>query len=166
MTWYLAAGVTFLLVCLQTMVLPRASVLGARPDLVVVAAIAWALVRNGDEAFVWGLAGGLFVDLFSAAPLGASVAALCVVVRLAGALAPTLRRFRSTLPFLLIPAGVALYHLLWTLLLAIAGHPVSWVGLAVALPAILLVDAFAAIPVYATLRLISWQLRPLAWQSP
>lgn len=68
-----------LLAVLQTSLVSQLRLLEGRPDLVLLAVVAWALTGRGHEAMILGFAGGLFLDAFSAVPLGVSSAALVIV---------------------------------------------------------------------------------------
>ena len=50
--------------------------LGVHFDLVLVAVICWTALRRFEDGLVWAVLGGLGLDLFSALPIGTSVAAL------------------------------------------------------------------------------------------
>lgn len=60
--------------------LPHVSILGGRPDLVMLIVAAWALNATLEESVVWAFSGGICKDLLSAAPIGTSVVGLVVLV--------------------------------------------------------------------------------------
>jgi rod shape-determining protein MreD len=110
----------------QTVLLSRVNLWGARPDLMLLVVLVWAVVRGVDEGLVWGFVGGLILDLFSGGPLGATVLALLSVVFLAGQ--PWGQGLSSPVARLLLPAliGVIVYHLVLLLVLGWTGHAVDW----------------------------------------
>jgi rod shape-determining protein MreD len=110
----------------QTVLLSRIDVWGARPELMLLVVLIWAVVRGVDEGLVWGFIGGLIVDLLSGGPMGATVLALLSVVFLAGQ--PWGQGLSSQVARLLLPAvvGVVVYHLVLLLALAWAGRAVDW----------------------------------------
>jgi len=112
----------------QTVVLSRVSLWGARPDLMLVAVLVWAVVRGVDEALVWGFIGGLIVDLLSGGPLGANVLALVAVAFVAGQ--PVGQGIGSPLVRLVLLAlpSVIVYHLVLLAVLAYTGRAVDWGG--------------------------------------
>jgi rod shape-determining protein MreD len=65
-----------LLAVLQATVFGQFRLLDGAPDLILLAVVAWALTGQKVQAMVFGLAGGLMLDLFSGIPLGATSIAL------------------------------------------------------------------------------------------
>ena len=116
-----AAIVILLLAMLETSVLP--AVLGTlpRPNLVLVAASAWAALR-GDEGFVWALGGGILLDLFSSVPFGAHTAGLI----LGNVLAALLNRLPLPAEFFRVTNWVAVttivFHSVALIVLTLAGR--------------------------------------------
>jgi rod shape-determining protein MreD len=106
--------------------MPRLSVLGGRPNLIILAVIAWALRRGSAEGAVWGFMGGLLLDLFSGGPLGAMSLSLLVIGSVAG------RRWgqqlgSTFLQIVLLALGLCFaYHVLLLLILGWTGVPVYW----------------------------------------
>jgi rod shape-determining protein MreD len=125
---------------LQSVLLSRVDLLGARPDLMFLVILTWAVARDVDEGLVWGFIGGLLIDLRSGGPLGATALALVVVAFLAGQ--PWGRGLGSQVVrlVLLALAGGLVYHLIVVLALAVVGHTVYWGFslLHVAVPSVLL----------------------------
>ena len=68
-----------LLAILQSAVVSQLRLADGQADLVLVVVVAWALTGRSQEAMVLGLAGGLFLDLLSALPLGSTALALVLV---------------------------------------------------------------------------------------
>jgi len=111
---------------LQSVLLSRVNLWGARPDLMSLVVLVWAVVRSVDEGLMWGFVGGLIVDLLSGGPLGATPLALLAVAFLAGQ--PWGRGIGSPVARLLLLAflGVVVYHLVLLIVLAWTGHTVDW----------------------------------------
>ena len=125
---------------IQSVLLSRVNIWGARPDLMFLVVLSWAIVRGVDEGLVWGFIGGLIVDLLSGGPLGVSMLALLVVVVLVGQ--PWGRGVGSSVVrlLLLVFFCVIVYHLVMLIILAWTGHTVGWTWAVsrVALPSALL----------------------------
>ena len=110
----------------QTVLLSQLDLWGARPDLMLLVVLVWAVARGVDEGMVWGFIGGLIVDLLSGGPLGATTLALLTAALLAGQSwgqgigSPVIR--------LLLLAFVAalIYHLILLLVLSWTGYAVDW----------------------------------------
>ena len=128
MNLYLSLPLLTGLALIQTVLLSRVSLWGARPDLMLLAVLVWAFVRGVDEALVWGFIGGLIVDLLSGGPLGATVLALVVVAFLAGR--PWGQGIGSPVIQLVLLAliSVTVSHLVLLAVLAWTGYAVDWVG--------------------------------------
>jgi rod shape-determining protein MreD len=112
----------------QTVLLSRVNLWGARPDLMLLVVLVWTVVRGVDEGLVWGFVGGFIIDLFSGGPLGATVLALLAVAFLAGQ--PWGRGIGAPLAWLLLLVFVAVvaYHLVLLIALAWTGYAVDWAG--------------------------------------
>jgi rod shape-determining protein MreD len=125
----LAAIIILVLALIESAVLPFALIGLPRPNLVLIAAGAWAALRT-DEGFVWALGGGLLLDLFSSLPFGTHTAGL-----VAGSLiALGLDRIPLPAAFLRVTNWVAIktlvFHSVSLAILAVAGRPFD-VGLSV-----------------------------------
>ncbi len=55
---------------LQSAWLERLSILGGRPDLVLLIALCWGTMRGLQEGMLWAFVGGVCLDALSAAPFG------------------------------------------------------------------------------------------------
>jgi rod shape-determining protein MreD len=144
MNFYLVIPLLTLVALFQSVLLSRVSLWGARPDLMLLIVLLWAMVRSVDEALVWGFIGGLLMDLLSGGPLGGTSLALLAAAFLAGQ--SWGQDIGSSVVRLLLLAlvGAVAYHLV--LLIALAtGHTVAWGFslLRVAMPSVLLNVALA-----------------------
>ena len=111
---------------IQTVLLSRVNLWGARPDMMLLFVLVWAVVRGVDEGLVWGFIGGLIIDLLSGGPLGATVLALVTVAWLTGQ--PWGQGIGLPVVRLLFMAlvGVIVYHLILLVVLGWTGHVVNW----------------------------------------
>jgi rod shape-determining protein MreD len=139
---------------IQSVLLSRVDLLGARPDLMFLVVLTWAVARGVDEGLVWGFIGGLIIDLRSGGPLGATALALVAVTFLAGQ--PWGRGIGSPVVQLLVLAlvGGLIYHVILLIALAWTGHTINWgfLLLRVAVPSAVLNTVLAP---------FIWQ--PMAW---
>jgi len=107
---------------LQSTLLARVNLWGARPDLMLLVVLIWTVVRGMDEGVLWGFIGGLIIDLLSGGPLAATVLALLAATLLAG---QSLGRGFGSLVvrlMLLTFLGVLAYHLVLLIVLNWTGH--------------------------------------------
>jgi rod shape-determining protein MreD len=137
----LAAG---LLAVLQVSLMPYVEILGVAPDLVLIFAASWAVIRGQDEAVIVVPLAGFLRDLASSDPLGTSALALIPVVFLATAV-----RLRSLdtefIPTaLVVAAGSLTYGIISITVLAFTGQTVDWTdaALRVLLPSCLVNAVF------------------------
>ena len=114
------------LALLQSVLLARVDLLGARPDLMLLAVLTWAAIRSEREGLIWGFVGGLLIDLLSEAPLGGSSLALVLIAFIAAQ--PWGRSLGIPAARTLIMAliGTLLYHAILLVVLAWTGHTVHW----------------------------------------
>jgi len=138
--------IPFLLVVaiLQSTAAPRLAVAGARPDLMLTSVVSWTLLaafrareleyagespgltRGINDGVVWGFVGGMFLDLLSGAPLGASALALMATALAVGMIGVAVASAAPILVMLMTALGTLLYHLVFLLAMALMGRPVFW----------------------------------------
>jgi rod shape-determining protein MreD len=77
---FLSLPILALAAILQITVMPRLSLLGGHPDLVLLIVLSWTLNSTLEQAIVWAFVGGITTDLLSAAPLGTSVVGMVIII--------------------------------------------------------------------------------------
>ncbi|RLC93666.1 MAG: rod shape-determining protein MreD [Chloroflexi bacterium] len=124
--FYLSLPLLTGIALIQSILLSRVSLKGARPDLMLLVVLAWAAVRSVDEGVVWGFVGGLIIDLLSGGPLGATALALTLAAFWAGQ--SWGQGFGIALIRLLLLAllSTATYYLVLLIILAWTGHAIDW----------------------------------------
>jgi rod shape-determining protein MreD len=114
------------LALLQTTLMPAASLGFTRPLLPLLAVVTWGLHRGPVAGAWWALAGGLFLDIVSPAPLGTytlpMLAAAGVVALVRARLYPT----SLLLPIAVAAAATAAFTLVQRGLLSIRLGYLSW----------------------------------------
>jgi rod shape-determining protein MreD len=160
---YIAIPLMGLLAVIQTAILPRFPVAGVAPQLLFLVALAWGLLRGLREGLVWAFIAGIWVDLFSVAPVGVSslafMAALVATIPLQQILPP--RRLLSAI--LLAGLGTLIYLIVYLVALRVFGHTLSLVGLTELLPIILL-NLILIAPIYLILQMILRTFHPRAFR--
>ncbi|MCH8920682.1 MAG: rod shape-determining protein MreD [Chloroflexi bacterium] len=153
MKYVIALAGSFLVAILATSVMPYVKVLGVAPDLVLIFAACWAMVRGQGEAMIVVPMAGLLRDLVTSDPVGTSMLALSPIVLLAviRELRPVESDFLPTLAVVAI-ASLAYSVVSMTVLTAI-GDDVPWgTGmLRVALPSMLVNPLFTVL-IYSPMR--------------
>lgn len=150
MTFPLLTGVALI----QTTVLSRISVLGGRPNLMLLVVLIWAVVRGIDEGLIWAFVGGLILDLLSGGPLAGMALALLAAAYVAGQSLGQEVGSQAVRLTILTVLGTMAYHLVLLIILDWSGHRIDWAFalLRVAGPSVVLNAALAP-----------FLLPPLAW---
>ena len=102
MTWLLAAVGATVAALLELTVTPHLAVGGARPHLVLVLGVVWAVAAGAESGVAWAFVGGLTLDILGDRPLGSSAFALLLSLGAAGLLALALARVRPLAPIPLV----------------------------------------------------------------
>jgi rod shape-determining protein MreD len=152
---YLYFGLLFGLALLQSTVMPKITLLGVHPDLLLMAVTSWSLLRGSEEGMLWALIGGISLDLFSGAPFGIYSLALLLIGFAAGLGQRNMLRIDILAPILVIPLSTLVYLLLVMALLSVLGWEVEWGTRlrAVVLPSVL-VNSLSMPLVYLPARLL------------
>jgi len=111
MNVYLAILLLFVLATVQSTILPRLTVWGVHPELMLMAVISWSILSGAEEGMLWALIGGILLDLFSASHFGLHTIALLVVAFPSGLGQRTLFRSDLLMPLLIIPLATLGYEL-------------------------------------------------------
>ena len=130
-----------------------------QPSLVLLLVICWSLRSSLADGFLWALVGGIMLDLLSMLPLGASSAALVIVVFVVNGVAQQL--FRLRIIFLLVVTALATifmtsYNFFALILLGNSYDIPSLVRL-ILIPT-MIYNLIAVLPVYAFVRLLQRRL--------
>lgn len=158
---YIALPVMVLLAIIQTAILPRFPVAGVAPQILFLVALAWGLLRGLREGLIWAFIAGIWVDLFSLAPLGVSSLAFMVALAATIPLQQVLPPRRLLSAILLTGLGTLIYLLVYLATLRVFGHTISLNGLIELLP-IFLLNLILIAPIYLSLQMILRAFRPRA----
>ncbi|MBN1488234.1 MAG: rod shape-determining protein MreD [Anaerolineae bacterium] len=120
-------GIPIMLIAavLQSVWIENVRILGGRPDLVLLLAVTWSIIRGSNEGTVWGFVGGICYDLLSGGSFGLWTVSLTLVSFLAGqgwvqTLGPTVIRLA-----LMSAVGTVLGHGILLASMAVLGYPVN-----------------------------------------
>lgn len=131
--------------------------------LLIVAA--WTMLQGFEESIVWAIAGGLWLDLLSAAPFGTMALALSVTAYCLGQIGTGLLRTNPLLPVAAAPVATVLFNAVVAIVLEGFGWQLNWTRLLpdVILPLCLL-NTVVMIPIYGFLYGIhSRMVREINW---
>ncbi len=126
MSPYLLIPLFLLVAIIQTTLVPLLPTGQARPDLFLVIIVAWGIVRGSGEATLWGLGGGLVLDLLSGVPFGVQTVGLGVLGLLADLMETTFFRANVLVPLAAIFIATFLYHVLEAAAMQTLGYPIAW----------------------------------------
>ena len=126
MLYYIGFPLLVAIAWVQTSALPPLPKLMVKPDLMLLAVIGWGMGRGAKEALIWGIVGGMLLDLFGGGPLGISVLALLPIALISGVGETKLMENNLTLALALIFLGTLLYNAIYLLLLQLLGNHVQW----------------------------------------
>ena len=128
-------------------------------SLVMLLVICWSVRSSLAEGFVWALVGGIMLDLLSILPVGATSAALVLIVFIVNGVAQQLLRLR-TLFLLAITAFATVFMTAYSaFMLFILGNSYDIPALVrlVLIPTIIY-NLIAVLPIYAIVRLVQRRL--------
>lgn len=153
LTYLLGFPLLLLAAVLQSTVLPQLTFFGGTLNLVLLMALSWTLSGEGLEGVVWGFTGGLFLDMLSGGPLGASSLALVLMTFFAGLTEGRFWRSHVLLPLATALLSALGFHAISLLMLSTSGHPIApgqalW---QIILPSVL-VNTLGMLPIYRAVR--------------
>jgi rod shape-determining protein MreD len=121
---YLAIPLLLASALLQSTVVP--TVIGVKPEIVLLLVVAASLSGGMEAGVVWGFIGGLSLDLFSGAPLGVFTLTMVLVGALVNVGESNLFSTSLLLPLGAVFVATFVYHLLTVLLLQALGWRIGW----------------------------------------
>jgi rod shape-determining protein MreD len=125
---YVVAGLLFLLAALlQASFLPAFPVFGVVPNLVLVLAVSWTVVRGEQEAMAVVPIAGVCLGIFGDQPIGLAVLALTPIVLLAGIETLRLSRSDFVVSVIIVFLASIIYEFVSLLALRLEGGNVSWI---------------------------------------
>lgn len=133
-----------------------------RADWVLVAVIAWTLLRGLLPGVRWALYGGISLDLLGALPLGSHLLALLLCVIGVAFLTEPLDRDQPLLLIVVMLVAALLYSSTLALIMSLTGSAVPWSSYAlIVIVPTALIDTIVAIPAFALLRRLERRGQPL-----
>jgi rod shape-determining protein MreD len=161
MSYLIGIPLLAVLAILQSTVFNDLTLLDGRPDLILLVIVAWGINARSQDAMIWGLIGGIFLDLLSGLPLGTSA---IILVAIAYLVSFTEGRFWEA--NFLMPMGVMilfsfLYHLFNLFIIWILGKQIdiSYTLVRFILPSVFL-NLILALPVAQLIKSIRNSIYP------
>ena len=135
--------------------------IGAKPDLVLVAVLAWNLASPQAENILWALIGGLAIDTLSGGPMGATILALLAATVLANFTSERVWASHVFLRMAVAASGSILYYLVYSIVLMFSNWEGYWGNtlINIFLPSIAL-NTILMLIVFPTTRWIATRISP------
>jgi rod shape-determining protein MreD len=109
------------LALVQSAILPIVRPTQGRPELVLVAVLAWNLASQRPQALLWALIGGILLDTLSVAPFGSTTLSLFVLAAITNIIGNQISGSQMLFAVFVTAFGTLLYHLSGYLLLQASG---------------------------------------------
>lgn len=97
----------------QATVLGRFAFAGVKPDVVLLIILVWTLVHGGSSGVIWAFIGGIWLDIFSGGPMGASSLGLMAAALVASIGYQTLYRYNLIVPLLAVVLGTLAFSFVY-----------------------------------------------------
>jgi rod shape-determining protein MreD len=152
---------------LQSTLLQHISIAHQRIDLVLLLVVVFAIQRGPWSGLIWGLLGGLLLDLLSILPFGVHSIVLPLIGLFVGFALRRLSRDYPILPFIATPIITIVFYLLVGAAVTIAGTQLDWPWvIGGVLPPAVLLNTIALPFVYLPVYTISKRTRmEINWQT-
>lgn len=159
MSYYVALPLLLLAAIAQTAIAPSFPVFGVFPNLVLIVAVCWTVVRGQKEGMIVVPLGGLCLGLLDDQPLGAAMLAAAPIVLLSEVREARLTQSDFLLATVLVFLSSLVYEIVFLAVLWLSGESVTWWGSfqRLVLPTAIVNSLFAA-PLYAV---VTWASRDI-----
>ena len=160
MSYYIGLPLLLIVAAAEASVLPMFQIGGLQPNPMLVLLVAWLMVRGSGEAFLLIPAGGLFLGLVDAAPIGTALLALAPMAVLQEIRGSQLREGGFLLTILFTVAMTIIFNLVYLLVFVLGGEAGNLLGAMtrVIIPTALL-NVIILFPIYVVLWGTSGDLR-------
>lgn len=142
----IAIPVMIILAVVQIAILPRFSFFAVDPSLPFLFALAWSLVSNVEEGVVWAFIGGVFMDIFTIAPVGGLALTYMASVIAVNFIHDMLPANRFAIPLISAAVATTIQQLLYYIYLRLFG--ISATTSLVTLLQIVILQTILIIPIY------------------
>jgi rod shape-determining protein MreD len=97
-----------------------------RADLMLMLVVGWGVVHGSGQAALWGLGGGILLDLLAGTPFGLHSLSLGAIGLLADSLQTNFFRSNLLIPPATILIASLLLHMAQAAALQTFGYPINW----------------------------------------
>jgi rod shape-determining protein MreD len=142
----IAIPVMIILAIVQIAIFPQFSFFPVDPSLPFLFALAWTLVSNVEEGVVWAFIGGIFMDIFTIAPVGGLALTYMASVIAVYFIRDLLPANRFVVPLISAAVATTIQQLLYYIYLRLFG--ISATTSLVTLLQIVILQTILIIPIY------------------
>lgn len=154
----IATPIMAILAIVQIVILPRFSFFAVDPSLPFLFALAWSLLSNVEEGVVWAFIGGLFMDIFTIAPVGGLALTYVVAVFAVNLVRDLLPANRLAIPVISAVVATTIQQLLYLIYLWLFG--ISAYTTFSILVQTVVVQTILIIPIYWIMYMLKRTLQP------
>lgn len=115
--YYLMAVLILLVGLFQVTAAARISLAGVKPDLALLLVIVWTLLYGSRGGVIWAFVAGVWLDVFSNGPMGATSLGYMTASLFVGLGQRTLSRYNLLVPLAATVGATVIYSLLYLFLL-------------------------------------------------
>jgi rod shape-determining protein MreD len=149
----IAIPVMLFLAIVQIAVFPQFSFFPVDPSLPFLFALAWSLLSNVEEGVIWAFIGGMFMDIFTIAPVGGLALTYMASVFAVNIIRNLLPANRFLIPMISAAVATTIQQLLYYIYLRLFG--ISATTTLMTLLQIVIVQTILIIPIYWVLYFLS-----------
>lgn len=157
-TILIAVPLMAVLAIVQIAILPRFSFFAVDPSLPFLFALAWSLLNDVEEGIVWAFIGGLFMDIFTIAPVGGLALTYSVSIFAVNVVRDLLPVNPFVIPVLSAVMATVFQQLLYLIYLRLVGITANTT--IVILLQTIVVQTILIIPIYWFMYFIKRTMRP------
>ncbi len=158
-TVYIGLPLMALLAVLQTAVFSRLPIFNSVPQFILLAALAWGLLRGVTEGVVWAFIGGFMLDLFTVAPMGLTAVSYITAVFITIWLQEGLPSSRFFTPLALAGIGIIIATITYQIMARLLGYSFT-LQTFTSLPQSILLNMLIMLPMYWSMSGLYNRLRP------
>jgi len=126
LAYILGIPLVILLAIFQSTLLGTFQFLEGRPDLVLLAVIGWGLAGGSEEAMVWGLVGGVVLDMLSGVPIGTTSIILILIALLVSLFEDRIWEANFLTPLGITLVGSLIFHIMSLGVIILMGREIDW----------------------------------------
>jgi len=126
--YYIGLPLLLLAAVIDASVLVQVRYLNGQPSLLLLLIVSWGLLNELPDSLPWAVMGGIFADLLSVAPLGASSLGFVLALAAVNSLFGRITRRNLGVPLVAVVVATVVYQAVVLVLLLFSGWSASPLG--------------------------------------